>query len=75
MAEGEIFAGEAVLLGAEDDRDGSGGVEFAIDDGRELVDADDGLLRLAMSERAGPKNQGGVADGVSKGDSFAGTGE
>ena len=75
MAEGEVFSGEAVFFGAEDDGDSSVVVEFAGDDGSELIEADDGLFRFAVGECAGAENEGGVADGFGEGGGFTRVGE
>lgn len=76
MAVGEVFAGEAVFLGAEDEGNLAGGmVEFGGDDGRELIEGDDGLLGFAVGECAGAKDEGAVADCFSEGGGFAGVGE
>ena len=67
VAEGEVFAREAVFFWTEDDGDCSSIVEFAGDDGSEMVEADDGLLGFAVGERAGAEDEGGVANGFGEG--------
>ena len=75
MAEGEIFAGEAVFFGSEEDGDLSGVIEFAGDDGGELVEGDDGLLGFAVGEGAGSDDECGVAEGFGQGGGLAGVDE
>ena len=68
MAEGEVFAGEAVLFRAEDEGDVVCRViEFAGEERGELIELRDGLLRFAVGESAGAEDEGGVADGVGEG--------
>jgi len=76
MAEGEVFAGEAVLFRAEDEGDVVCRViEFAGDDGGELIEADDGLLGFAVGEGGGAEDEGAVANGSGESRGFAGVGE
>ena len=75
VAEGEIFAGEAVFFRAEDQGDSSGVIQFAGDGGSELIEADDWLFGFAVGERAGTEDEGRVANGLGQSGSFAGVGE
>ena len=76
VAEGEVFASEAVFFGAEDDGDLAGCmVEFAGDDGSELIEGDDGLFGFAVGEGAGAEDERAVADGFGEGGHFGGVGE
>jgi len=64
VAEGEVFAGEAVFLGAKDEGDpGRRLLEFVHDVRSQLIEPDHGLLWLAVGECASAKDEGGVADG------------
>ena len=68
MAEGELFAGEAVFFGAEDEGYLARRViEFAGEERGELIELRDGLLRFAVGESAGAEDEGGVADGFGEG--------
>jgi hypothetical protein len=64
VAEGEVFAREAVLFRAEDEGDFGFVLEFSGDEGSELIEADDGLFGLSVSEGAGTENESAVADGL-----------
>jgi len=67
VAEREVFAGEAVFFGAEDEGDSAGRlIEFAGDDGGELVEENNGLFSFAMSQRAGAEDERAVANGLGK---------
>ena len=64
VAEGEVFAGEAVFFGAEDDGYLARRlIEFTGDDGSELIEAYDGLFGFAMGESAGAEYELTVANG------------
>jgi len=67
VTEREVFAGEAVFFGAEDEGDSAGRlIEFAGDDGGELVEENNGLFSFAMSQRAGAEDERAVANGLGK---------
>lgn len=75
VAPGEVFAGEAVFFGAEDDGDGCVVFKFAGDEGCKLIEADDGLFGFAVGECAGTEHEGGIANGFGESGGFAGVGE
>ena len=64
VAEGEVFAGEAVFFRAEDDGDPGVLFELLGEGGGELIEAKDRLFGFAVCERAGAKDERAVANGL-----------
>ena len=64
VAESEMGAGEAVLLGAEDEGDAMGASQLGADERGELGQQNDGLFGPAVLEGCGAEGEGAVGDGL-----------
>jgi hypothetical protein len=66
VAKGEVVAGEAVLLRAEDEGDAGAVGAFTLQERSEIRKRNDRLLRLAGFKRAGAEYEGCRGDGFSE---------
>src|SRR5215469_15123632 len=62
MAVREIFAGEPVLFGSEDDRDAAAAVKLGIEKLRRFIETNNLLFRFAVCQRAGANHESAVAN-------------
>ena len=66
VAEGEVFAGEAVLFRAEDEGDAAAAGKLPRHQRRQMGQSHHRLLRLAIGEGSSADDQGAMGDGLGK---------